>query len=73
MIYANKIFVMDEGKIVMRGTPREIFSKVDELKQIRLGVPQATLLAYELKKEGIPLPDGILSAEELVEALCRLS
>ncbi len=73
VIYANKVFVMDEGKIVMRGTPREIFSKVDELKQIRLGVPQATLLAYELKKEGIPLPEGILSAEELVEALCRLS
>ena len=73
VIYANKVFVMDEGKIVMRGTPREIFSKVEELKRIRLGVPQATLLAYELKKEGIPLPDGILSAEELVEALCRLS
>lgn len=73
VIYANKVFVMDEGKIVMQGTPREIFSKVKELKKIRLGVPQATLLAYELKKEGIPLPDGILSAEELVEALCRLS
>ncbi len=73
VIYANKVFVMDEGKIVMRGTPREIFSKVEELKRIRLGVPQATLLAYELKKEGIPMPDGILSAEELVEALCRLS
>ncbi|MFT3982605.1 MAG: energy-coupling factor transporter ATPase [Lachnospiraceae bacterium] len=73
VIYANKVFVMDEGKIVMRGAPREIFSKVEELKRIRLGVPQATLLAYELKKEGISLPDGILSAEELVEALCRLS
>ena len=72
VIHANKVFVMDEGKIVMRGTPREIFSKVEELKRIRLGVPQATLLAYELKREGIPLPDGILSAEELVEALCRL-
>lgn len=72
VIYANKVFVMDEGKIVMRGTPREIFSRVGELKAIRLGVPQATLLAYELKKEGMPLPDGILSAEELVEALCQL-
>lgn len=72
VIHANKVFVMDEGKIVMRGTPREIFSKVEELKRIRLGVPQVTLLAYELKREGIPLPDGILSAEELVEALCRL-
>lgn len=73
VIYANKVFVMDEGKIVMQGTPREIFSRVEELKAIRLGVPQATLLAYELKKEGMPLPDGILSAEELVEAICQLS
>lgn len=73
VIYANKVFVMDEGKIVMRGSPREIFSLVEELKEIRLGVPQTTLLAYELKKEGLQLPDGILSAEELVEALCRLS
>lgn len=71
VIYANKVFVMDEGKIVMQGTPREVFSRVEDLKAIRLGVPQATLLAYELKKEGMPLPDGILSAEELVEALCR--
>jgi len=73
VIYANKVFVMDEGKIVMQGTPREIFSRVEELKEIRLGVPQATLLAYELKREGLELPDGILSADELVEALCRLS
>ena len=62
---------MDEGKIVMRGTPREIFSRVDELKQYRLDVPQVTLLAHELKKEGIPLPDGILSIDELVNALCQ--
>lgn len=71
VVYADKVVVMDEGKIVMRGTPREIFSRVDELKQYRLDVPQVTLLAHELKKEGIPLPDGILSIDELVNALCQ--
>jgi energy-coupling factor transport system ATP-binding protein len=53
----------------MQGTPREVFSQVDELKGYRLDVPQATLVAYELKKRGIDLPDGILSNEELVAAL----
>ena len=71
VVYADKVVVMDEGKIVMSGTPREIFSRVDELKQYRLDVPQVTLLAHELKKEGIPLPDGILSIDELVNALCQ--
>ena len=71
VVYADKVVVMDEGKIVMRGTPREIFSRVDELKQYRLDVPPVTLLAHELKKEGIPLPDGILSIDELVNALCQ--
>ena len=71
VVYADKVVVMDEGKIVMRGTPREIFSRVDELKQYQLDVPQVTLLAHELKKEGIPLPDGILSIDELVNALCQ--
>ncbi|WP_275061427.1 energy-coupling factor transporter ATPase [Diplocloster modestus] len=71
VVYADKVVVMDEGKIVMRGTPREIFSRVDELKRYRLDVPQVTLLAHELKKEGIPLPDGILSIDELVNALCQ--
>jgi len=69
IIHADKVFVMDNGKIAMKGTPREIFSRVDELKSLRLDVPQVTLLAYELKKRGIPLPDGILTTEELVEAL----
>lgn len=69
IIHADKVFVMDDGKIAMKGTPREIFSRVDELKSLRLDVPQVTLLAYELKKRGIPLPDGILTTEELVEAL----
>lgn len=69
IIYANKVFVMDKGKIAMEGTPREIFSRVDELKALRLDVPQVTLLAYELKKSGLNLPDGILTCEELVKAL----
>ena len=69
-IYANKIFVMDKGKIAMEGTPKEIFSKVEMLKKLRLDVPQVTLLAYELKKAGLPLPDGILTTEELI---CQLS
>ena len=50
VIYADKVFVMDEGRIVMRGTPREVFSQVDKLKELRLDVPQVTLLAYELRK-----------------------
>ena len=72
VIYADKVLVMDDGKVVMQGTPREIFSQVETLKSYRLDVPQATLLAWELKKAGLDLPDGILTREELVEALCRL-
>lgn len=71
VIYADKVIVMDEGKVVMQGTPKEIFSRVEELKSYRLDVPQVTLLAYELKKKGIPLPDGILTIEELVNELCQ--
>jgi len=66
---ADKVFVMDAGKVVMQGTPKQIFSLVDELKELRLDVPQPTLLAWELKKRGIPLPDGILTGEELVQAI----
>lgn len=69
VIHADQVFVMDDGKIVMHGTPREIFSQVERLKQLRLDVPQVTLLAYELKKAGVDLPDGILSIDELTEAL----
>ncbi|MBR6664744.1 MAG: energy-coupling factor transporter ATPase [Lachnospiraceae bacterium] len=68
-IYADRIFVMEEGSVVMEGTPREIFSRVEELKKRRLDVPQVTLLAHELKKRGMDLPDGILTKEELIEAL----
>jgi energy-coupling factor transport system ATP-binding protein len=69
IIHADKVFVMDSGKIAMEGTPREIFSQVEKLKSLRLDVPQVTLLAYELKKRGLNLPDGILTTEELIEAL----
>ncbi|NLL80631.1 MAG: energy-coupling factor transporter ATPase [Clostridiales bacterium] len=69
VIYADRVFVMDEGKIAMQGTPREIFSQVKMLKALRLDVPQVTLLAYELKKNGLDLPDGILTTDELITAL----
>ena len=69
IIHADKVFVMDQGKIAMQGTPREIFSQVEKLKELRLDVPQVTLLAYELKKSGVNLPDGILTVEELIQAL----
>ena len=72
VIYADKIIVMDEGKIVMQGTPREIFSQVDTLKKYRLDVPQATLLAHELRNAGVALPECILSVKELVDELCQL-
>ncbi len=71
VVDADKIYVMDQGHVVMEGTPRQIFSQVDTLKKYRLDVPQVTMLAYELKKRGLELPDGILRTEELVEALCR--
>mgnify|MGYP002802594088 FL=1 len=72
VIEADRVIVMDDGKVVMQGTPREVFSQVDRLKELRLDVPQATLVAYELQKKGFPLRNGILSNEELVEELCQL-
>ncbi len=72
VIGADQIYVMEGGHIVMHGTPKEIFSRVDELKKYRMDVPQVTMLADELIKRGIDLPKGILRKEELVEALCRL-
>lgn len=71
VILADKVYVMDSGRIVMQGTPREIFSQVDTLKKYRLDVPQVTLLADELKKAGVDIPSGILTIEELVNALCQ--
>ena len=73
VIDADQVFVMDDGHIVMHGTPREIFSRVDELKRYRMDVPQVTMLAEELRNRGLDLPRGILRREELVEALCQLS
>ena len=72
VIDADQVFVMDDGHIVMHGTPREIFSRVDELKAYRMDVPQVTMLAEELRKRGLDIPRGILRREELVEAICRL-
>ena len=72
VVDADQVFVMDDGRIVMHGTPREIFSRVDELKKYRMDVPQVTMLADELIHRGVDLPKGILRREELVEALCRL-
>ena len=72
VIYANKVYVMDKGKVAMQGTPKEIFSRVEDLKKLRLDVPQITLLAHELQKKGIPLPNGILTKEEFVEELKKL-
>ncbi len=71
VIHADTVFVMDGGKLKMSGTPREIFSRVEELKEMRLAVPQATELAWELKQAGINLPDGILDRKELLEALIK--
>lgn len=69
IIHANKVFVMDKGRIAMEGTPKEIFSQVEKLKKLRLDVPQVTLLAYELRKSGLDIPKGILTTEELIKAL----
>lgn len=71
VIDADKIYVMDHGHVVMEGTPREIFARVEELKKYRLDVPQVTILADMLRKRGLNIPEGILRREELVEALCQ--
>ncbi len=72
-IHANRVLVMNEGKIAMEGTPREIFSQVERLKELRLDVPQATLLAHELRGRGLELPAGILTAQELVDEIGKIS
>nr|WP_294664595.1 energy-coupling factor transporter ATPase [uncultured Blautia sp.] len=71
VIHANKVYVMDRGNVVMQGTPKEIFSQVETLKKYRLDVPQVTLLAHELHMAGVDIPEGILTKEELVGALCQ--
>ena len=72
VIHADKVIVMDRGKVVMQGTPREIFSQVDQMKKYRLDVPQVTELCYELRKKGMPLPLGILTKEEMMTAMMKL-
>ncbi len=66
---ADRVVVMDDGQIRMEGTPREVFSRVEELRAIELDVPQPTELCYELRRRGVPLPDGILTAEECADAI----
>lgn len=73
VIHADKVYVMDEGRIEMQGRPKEIFSRVEELKKLRLDVPQVTLLAYELQQKGIKLPNGILTIEELISDLDKIN
>ena len=72
VVEADYVYVMEKGKIIMNGTPRQIFSRVDELKAHRLDVPQMTLLADELRKSGLPIPKGILTREELVDAIMKV-
>lgn len=69
VVGADRVIVMEQGHIVMDGATHEVFSQVEKLKEYRLDVPQVTLLAYELKKRGYPIPDGILTTEELLKAL----
>ena len=72
-IQADHVIVMDDGKVVMEGTPKQVFSQVEELKAHGLDVPQVTELAYELQQEGLPLPDGILTVEEFVQEMQRIA
>ena len=72
-IQADQVIVMNDGKVVMEGTPKQVFSQVEELKAHGLDVPQVTELAYELQKEGLPLPDGILTVDEFVQEMKRIA
>jgi energy-coupling factor transport system ATP-binding protein len=71
-VKADRVFVMDQGEIILNGTPREVFSEVEKLKKIGLDVPQMTELAYELKQSGIPIKDDLLTIEEMVDEICQL-
>ena len=71
VVNADKVYVMDDGKIVLSGTPKEVFAQVDQLKKLRLDVPQVTELAYELKQAGLDLPDSVLTIDEFVQAMER--
>ena len=71
-VEADRIIVMDKGKLIMDGNPRSIFSRVEELKAIGLDVPQMTELSYELKNSGVDIKADILTIDEMVDAICRL-
>ena len=68
----DRIVVVDNGSIIIEGTPKKVFSEVEKMKEIGLDVPQVTELAYDLKKSGIDISTEILNVDEMVEALCRL-
>lgn len=72
VVDADYVYVMDQGKVVMEGNPKGVFSQVETLQEHRLDVPQITLLAHELKLAGLPIPDGILTREELIHALAKI-
>ena len=72
VIYADRVMVMNKGKIALSGTPKEVFSEVDKLKSYRLTVPEVTLLADELRKSGVPIPRGILTREEFIEEIRKI-
>ena len=69
---ADQVIVMEQGKVLMQGTPKEVFSRVEELKEHRLDVPQVTMLAHELRKSGLNIPEGILTRKELIGELLKL-
>jgi energy-coupling factor transport system ATP-binding protein len=69
VVDADKIIVMNRGEIVMEGTPKEIFADVDMLRQYHLDVPQVTLLAHELRKRGMQMPEAVLRVDELVDMI----
>ncbi len=71
-VNADRVVVMENGRIVMEGTPREVFSRVKEIKDLGLDVPEMTELAYELKESGINIPSDVLTIEEMVDAICQL-
>ena len=71
VIYSDRVYVMDKGHVTLQGTPKEVFSQVERLKELRLDVPQVTLLAHALREEGFPMPEGILTKKEFREALDR--
>lgn len=72
VVDADYVFVMDHGRIVLKGTPKEVFSQEEELMELGLSLPQVTLLGRELRSAGINIPKGIIKREELVEAICQL-